>query len=121
MLLVAVGALLATLWISGDPVLPLSIALGGFVVLLSFFAPDLLLYSRAQERQEKIQNALADTLDQMTISVEAGLGFEAAMAKAATNGKRSARRGVHPHLAGHEHRAHPQGRVPGVQRTYLVG
>jgi len=85
-LLGAIGALLALLWISGDPT-ALRIALGGFVLLLSFFLPDLLLYSRAQERQENIQNALADTLDQMTISVEAGLGFEAAMAKAATNGK----------------------------------
>ena len=80
------GALLALLWISGDPV-PTRFVLGGLLVLLCFFVPDLLLVSRGQERQEKIQNALADTLDQMTIAVEAGLGFEAAMAKAATNGK----------------------------------
>lgn len=80
------GALLALLWISGEPV-PVRFALGGFLVVLCFFVPDLLLVSRGQERQEKMQNALADTLDQMTIAVEAGLGFEAAMAKAATNGK----------------------------------
>lgn len=80
------GALLATVWISTDPV-AIRIVLGTALVLLCFFVPDLLLYSRGQERQEKMQNALADTLDQMTISVEAGLGFESAMAKAATNGK----------------------------------
>ncbi|TDW30414.1 type II secretion system F family protein [Cryobacterium psychrophilum] len=80
------GALLALLWISGDPV-PTRFVLGILLVLLCFFVPDLLLVSRGQERQEQMQNALADTLDQMTIAVEAGLGFEAAMAKAATNGK----------------------------------
>ncbi|TFC29450.1 type II secretion system F family protein [Cryobacterium sp. TMT2-18-3] len=80
------GALLALLWISADPA-PTRFVLGALLVLLCFFVPDLLLISRGQERQEKIQNALADTLDQMTIAVEAGLGFEAAMAKAATNGK----------------------------------
>ncbi|TFB48957.1 type II secretion system F family protein [Cryobacterium tagatosivorans] len=84
--LAIVALLVSWWWISGDPVLP-RFALGAFVVTLSFFVPDLLIYSRALERQEKIQNALADTLDQMTIAVEAGLGFESAMAKAATNGK----------------------------------
>ncbi|MEO6200287.1 MAG: type II secretion system F family protein [Cryobacterium sp.] len=85
-LLLAASIGLSALWISGDPGTP-RILLGTFVVLLSFFVPDLLIYSRAQERQEKIQLALPDTLDQMTISVEAGLGFEAAMAKAGTNGQ----------------------------------
>lgn len=80
------GVLLALWWISGDPV-PLRFLLGTALVVLCFFVPDLLLMSRGQERQEKIQLALADTLDQMTISVEAGLGFEGAMAKAATNGE----------------------------------
>jgi len=82
----AAGALLATWWVSGDPV-PIRIVLGTVLVVLCFFVPDLLLHSRAEERQTAIQEALPDTLDQMTIAVEAGLGFEAAMAKAATNGK----------------------------------
>lgn len=86
LLLGVAGSLVALWWISGDPV-PQRVGLGAFVALLAFFTPDLLIYSRGQERQEKIQDALADTLDQMTISVEAGLGFEASMAKAATNGK----------------------------------
>ena len=84
--LATVAVLLSTWWVSADPVVP-RILLAGFVIVLCFFVPDLLIYSRAQERQEKIQEALADTLDQMTIAVEAGLGFESAMAKAATNGK----------------------------------
>jgi tight adherence protein C len=82
----AAGALLALWWISGDPV-PFRVVLGLALIVLCFFVPDLLLMSRGQERQEKIQLALADTLDQMTISVEAGLGFEGAMAKAGTNGE----------------------------------
>lgn len=81
-----VGMLLAFWWISSAPS-PLRILLGLVLIVLCFFVPDLLLVSRGMERQEKIQLALADTLDQMTISVEAGLGFEAAMAKAATNGE----------------------------------
>jgi len=84
--LATVAVLLSVWFISDDPVI-LRMLLGVFVVIVSFFLPELLIYSRAQERQAKIQEALADTLDQMTIAVEAGLGFESAMAKAATNGK----------------------------------
>ena len=57
------------------------------VTVISFFVPDLLLHSRAQERSATIQLELADTLDQMTIAVEAGLGFDSAMARAGRNGK----------------------------------
>jgi tight adherence protein C len=57
------------------------------VVVLAWFVPDLLLISRGQKRREEIQKALPDTLDQMTIAVEAGLGFEAAMAHVARNGR----------------------------------
>lgn len=56
------------------------------VTAVTFFVPDLLLLSKGQERQKKIGLELPDTLDQMTIAVEAGLGFEAAMMRAAKNG-----------------------------------
>ena len=57
------------------------------LVPLSYVVPDLLLYSRGIERQKEIGLELADTLDQMMIAVEAGLGFESAMARAGHNGK----------------------------------
>jgi tight adherence protein C len=59
----------------------------GGMTVLGYFAPDLLLYSRGEERRKSIDNALPDTLDQMTISVEAGLGFESAMARAGRTGE----------------------------------
>ncbi|MGF1597448.1 MAG: type II secretion system F family protein [Acidimicrobiales bacterium] len=49
--------------------------------IVSFFAPDLLLRARADRRTDEITNTLPDILDQLTVSVEAGLGFEAALAR----------------------------------------
>ncbi|WP_256840682.1 type II secretion system F family protein [Ornithinimicrobium cryptoxanthini] len=46
---------------------------------LAWITPELLLYSRGQERRQAIQEKLPDMMDQLTISVEAGLGFEAAL------------------------------------------
>jgi tight adherence protein C len=65
----------------------LTIGLAAVATGTAYFLPELLLYSRGQERQEAIGLELADTLDQMTIAVEAGLGFESAMARAGKNGK----------------------------------
>lgn len=56
-------------------------------VPVAYFVPELLLYGRGVERQKAIGLELADTLDQMMIAVEAGLGFESAMARAGHNGK----------------------------------
>lgn len=64
---------------------PLPTTLGVVFGLLVLVAPEVILSSRADDRQQAILLALPDTLDQMTIAVEAGLGFEAAMAKAARN------------------------------------
>jgi len=65
--------------------------LGRFLLVglpvLGWFTPDLLLKSKAQERQAEIQLALPDTLDQITISVEAGLGFDAALSRVAKSGE----------------------------------
>ena len=50
-------------------------------VAVGFFAPDLLVRAKADRRAEAITLALPDMLDQVTISVEAGLGFESALAR----------------------------------------
>ncbi len=80
------GALLG-LYISATGSTPIVKLVGIFVALLGYFIPDLMLYSKGQERQTAMQLELANTLDQMLISVEAGLGFEGAMARAGENGK----------------------------------
>jgi tight adherence protein C len=54
---------------------------------IGYFLPDLIVRSRASERQQAIERALPDALDQLTMSVEAGLGFEAAMGRAAQVGE----------------------------------
>jgi tight adherence protein C len=55
------------------------------VAVLGFFLPDLLVLNAGQKRQEKIQRALPDALDMLTVCVEAGLGFDAALAQVARN------------------------------------
>jgi len=50
-----------------------------------FWLPDLLVYNMGIKRQEKIQKTLPDALDMLTVSVEAGLGFDAALAQVARN------------------------------------
>jgi tight adherence protein C len=65
----------------------LSIVTGAVVTLVGYFLPDLLLHSRGQERSKQVALELPDTLDQMTIAVEAGLSFDSAMARAGKNGK----------------------------------
>lgn len=51
------------------------------VAIVVFFAPDLWIHERMRERQTAIRRSLPDMLDMLTISVEAGLGFDAAVAK----------------------------------------
>ncbi|MBM9461359.1 type II secretion system F family protein [Nocardioides sp. zg-536] len=59
------------------------LVLGGAVV--GFFAPDIYLYQCAAKRADKIKRTLADAVDLLTISVEAGLGFDAALQQVARN------------------------------------
>ncbi|KQY60269.1 hypothetical protein ASD11_12460 [Aeromicrobium sp. Root495] len=56
-------------------------------VVLGYFAPDLLMYNQAIKRQEEIQKSLPDMLDQIVISLEAGVGFEAALSRSGERGK----------------------------------
>jgi tight adherence protein C len=52
---------------------------GAIGVLFGWFGPELLLHSKTQSRQKEIQRSLPDSLDLLVISVEAGLGFDAAI------------------------------------------
>ncbi len=56
-------------------------ALGAFGYVL----PNILLFNAGQKREKLMQRALPDALDLLTISVEAGLGFDAAVMRVARN------------------------------------
>jgi tight adherence protein C len=86
LVLAVVSAGLGLLLVSAHPGV-VGVVLTLLITTVAWFVPELLLHSRGQERRQEIALELADTLDQMTIAVEAGLGFEAAIARAGRNGK----------------------------------
>jgi tight adherence protein C len=55
------------------------------IVPISYFFPDIFLRSRIQNRQEEIRVTLPNALDLMTISIEAGMGFNIAVSRVADN------------------------------------
>jgi len=71
------------LLISAGPLIYLALGAGG--ALIGFVAPDLWLYQKAFDRSEEVRRTLADAVDLLTISVEAGLGFDAAVQQVARN------------------------------------
>ncbi len=62
------------------PIILLGVAVGA---LLGFFLPVVWLGGKIRSRQHEIQKSLPDALDLLTISVEAGLAFDSALAKVA--------------------------------------
>jgi len=68
----------STSWTTTDQVMFIGGALVG-----GFYLPHIMLTTRVTRRQKEIRNAMPDALDLLTICVEAGLGFDAAMSKVA--------------------------------------
>lgn len=85
--LVAIGV--GALFTAVSVLRPLSATTWLLVVLpliaLGFFLPDLWLSSRVSDYRSALRRALPDMLDMLTISVEAGLGFDQAIAKIVRN------------------------------------
>lgn len=59
--------------------------LAGVGAAALFFLPDLLIYNTALRRQERASKGLAEALDMLTVCVEAGQGFDAALMQVARN------------------------------------
>ncbi|SHE87746.1 type II secretion system F family protein [Desulforamulus putei] len=66
-----------------DKSLPQSIFLAGVGIPLGWLSPDLYIHSRIKQRKTQVEKALPDALDLLTVSVEAGLGFDGALMKVA--------------------------------------
>ena len=76
----AVAAFFAVLTALDDRLPAVLAGVAGFIV------PDSLVASVGRERQERILLALPQVIDQLRMSVEAGVGFEAALGRAAKAG-----------------------------------
>lgn len=60
-------------------------AIGGLILFMGFFGPEASLSRAINDRRKTMERQLPDIIDLLVISVEAGLGFEAAMARVVQN------------------------------------
>jgi tight adherence protein C len=73
----------AVLGLAFGGVSPKGLLIGAAAAAAGFFLPDLLLMNVGMKRQEELQRGLADALDMLTVCVEAGQGFDAALLQVA--------------------------------------
>ncbi len=74
-------------WLVVVPRLDLGWLVTALMTGVGFMLPDIFVSRRSQQRQYQIQLELPDVIDQLTMSVDAGLGFEAALARTARVGE----------------------------------
>jgi tight adherence protein C len=61
----------------------LGVLVAAVLTPLGWFAPDIVLRQKADKREEEVRRTLADAIDQLTVTVQAGLGLDAAIARVA--------------------------------------
>lgn len=74
-------------WVFVLPNLDYGLPITVLMTAIGFFLPDALLNRKAGERQRQIEIELPDIIDQVTMSMNAGLGFEGSLGRAARVGK----------------------------------
>ena len=82
--LLVLGAL-ALLWSLGTGSILKMLVIPAAVGSFGYVLPNILLYNAGQKRETLMQRGLPDALDLLTVSVEAGLGFDAAVMRVARN------------------------------------
>ena len=80
-----VAGFVFTLLVAGWTFIGLLAAVG--VAAFGFFLPDILVYNAGLRRQDEVRKGLADSLDMLTVCVEAGQGFDSAILQVARNVK----------------------------------
>jgi tight adherence protein C len=81
-----VGALLGIAIFASNPS-PSMLFVAIVFAVTGLYGPDVVLNARGRERQKEIERAFPGVLDQLTICVEAGLGLDAALDRAARSGR----------------------------------
>jgi tight adherence protein C len=79
-----IGVAAAVLILLTRPSLP-AFVLAGLLIAAGYWLTDILVHNTALHRQEKLGRAAPDAIDMLTVCVEAGLGFDAALAQVSRN------------------------------------
>jgi tight adherence protein C len=79
-----VGVALAAALFVRNPSVLMFVAAVGFVAM-GYWITDILLYNTATRRQDLMRKAAPDAIDMLTVCVEAGQGFDAAIAQVSRN------------------------------------
>ena len=77
----AIGAIIAFIVMQGLFSGTEKLFVGGLLVAIGGFGPEVVLSRRIDERRRSIERDLPDVIDLLVISVEAGLGFDSAMGR----------------------------------------
>ena len=82
---IVVGVVLAFLVVPMVDGPMMKLAVGGMVGFIGFYGPEASLNRAIDDRRKEMEKTLPDIIDLLVISVEAGLGFEAAMGRVVQN------------------------------------